>query len=205
MQTRLALLISENDSNLQAILDAIRLRVLEAEVAVVVSDQQKVLGLERATKAGIPTALHLLPPTTAGGRTHSEYDADLAAMLKGYQPDFVVLAGWRESLSDAFLRHFPYRVVKSRPALPGKFLGPNTVANALAAFERGEIKKSGATVFLLSDRVSSKQVDAALLLGTQEVPIYAHDSEESLARRIQQAEQLLLVKALDRLICGDVG
>ena len=198
-KTRLAVLISGNGSNLQALIDAIRMRVLDAEIVVVVSNRQKALGVERATKAGVPTEIHLLRTYTDDERTRTEYDADLAVMLKGYRPDFVVLAGWMHILSDAFVRHFSYRIINLHPALPGKFPGANAVADALAAFERGEIKETGAMVHLVTD----ERVNVGPVLGTQEVIIYPNDSKETLAKRIRQAEHVLLVKTLDRLICGD--
>ena len=81
MPARLAVLISGNGSNLQAILDAIRMRVLDAQVVVVVSNRKAAYGLERAAKAGVPTLYHPLKPYRDAERSRNEYDADLAQML----------------------------------------------------------------------------------------------------------------------------
>ncbi|MCB0091279.1 MAG: phosphoribosylglycinamide formyltransferase, partial [Caldilineaceae bacterium] len=62
MTTRLAVFVSGNGSNLQAIIDAIRARLLEAEVVLVVSNRKAAFGLERAQKAGIPTLYFPLKP-----------------------------------------------------------------------------------------------------------------------------------------------
>jgi formyltetrahydrofolate-dependent phosphoribosylglycinamide formyltransferase len=199
MTVRLAVLISGNGSNLQAILDAIRMRVLDAEVVVVVSNRQNAYGLERATKAGAPARVHALKPYRDAGRSRAEYDADLAALLQEYRPDWVVLAGWMHILSHAFLRHFPYRVVNLHPALPGQFPGAHAIADAFAAFQQGQIKQTGVMVHLVPD----EQVDRGPVLASQEVPIYPTDSEETLANRIHQVEHRVLVGALDRLIRGD--
>ena len=67
MTVRLAVLISGNGSNLQAILDAIRMRVLDAQVVVVVSNRKAALGLERAAKAGVPTHYHPSNPIEMQG------------------------------------------------------------------------------------------------------------------------------------------
>lgn len=199
MTARLAVLISGNGSNLQAILDAIRMRVLDAAVVVVVSNRQAAYGLERAAKAGIPTRYHPLKPYRDAGRTREEYDAELAKIVKEFSPDYVVLAGWMHILSHAFLRHFPYRVVNLHPALPGKFPGAQAIAEAFAAYQRGEIKQTGVMVHLVPD----EQVDRGPVLLTADVPIYPSDTLDMLENRVHQAEHKTLVQALQRLVEGD--
>ncbi len=199
MSARLAVLISGNGSNLQAILDAIRMRVLDAEVVVVVSNRRNAYGLERAAKAGVPTLYHPLKPYTDAGRPRADYDADLAKMLRPYNVDWVVLAGWMHIFTNEFLRHFPYRVVNLHPALPGQFPGARAIQEAFEAFQRGEIKHTGVMVHLVPD----EQVDSGPVILTDDVPIYKTDTLEMLENRIHQAEHRLLVQALDRLISGD--
>jgi len=199
MPTRLAVLISGNGSNLQAIIDAIHLQVLPAEIVVVVSNRKAAYGLERSGKAGIPTRYHPLKAYTGAGRSRAEYDADLAALLDAYNPDWVVLAGWMHILSDAFLSHYPYRVVNLHPALPGQFPGRHAIADALAAYRKGEIKHTGCMVHLVPDEA----IDSGPIIGTVDVPIYANDTEDTLAHRMHQAEHTLLIQSLLRLIDGD--
>lgn len=199
MPTRLAVLISGNGSNLQALIDAVRLRLLDAEIVLVVSNRKTAYGLQRAEKARIPTRYHPLKPYTDAGRSRQEYDADLAQIVKEFRPDLVVLAGWMHILSAAFLQEFPYRVVNLHPALPGEFPGAHAVEEALAAYQRGEIKRTGVMVHLVPDEA----VDAGPVLATEEVPIYPTDTLETLTQRIHQVEHRLLVSALRRLIEGD--
>lgn len=199
MTTRLAVLISGNGSNLQAILDAIRMRVLDAQVVLVVSNRKDAYGLTRAANAGIATQVHPLKPYRDAGRSRAEYDADLALMVGATKPDYVVLAGWMHILSNAFLRHFPYRVINLHPALPGQFPGAHAIDEAFAAFQRGEIKATGVMVHLVPD----EQVDRGPVILSDDVPIYASDTLEMLTNRIHQTEHKLLVQALIRLIEGD--
>jgi formyltetrahydrofolate-dependent phosphoribosylglycinamide formyltransferase len=199
MTARLAVLISGSGSNLQAILDAIRMRVLDAQVVVVVSNRKAAFGLERAAKAGVPTHYHPLKPYRDAERSREEYDADLAEILKKYAPDYIILVGWMHIFSNRFLHHFPYRVINLHPALPGKFPGAHAIEEAFAAFQRGEIKGTGVMVHLVPD----EQVDRGPVLLTSEVPIYPTDTLETLETRIHQAEHRTLVQAIDRLIQGD--
>jgi formyltetrahydrofolate-dependent phosphoribosylglycinamide formyltransferase len=199
MSARLAILISGNGSNLQAIVDAVRMRVLPAEIVVVVSNRKDAFGLQRAAKAGIPTLYHPHKPYNDSGRSRQEYDADLAAQLLAYNPDWVVLAGWMHILSAEFLGHFPYRVINLHPALPGQFPGAHAIAEALAAYKAGTIKHTGCMVHLVPDEA----VDSGPIIGTLDVPIYPNDTEETLSQRMHQAEHTLLIQSLLRLVEGD--
>ncbi|MCL4829286.1 MAG: phosphoribosylglycinamide formyltransferase, partial [Caldilinea sp.] len=183
----------------QALIDAIRMKVLDAEIVLVVSNRKDAFGLVRAEKAGIPTHYMPLKPYTAAGRTRADYDADLAQIVGEAAPDWVVLAGWMHILSSAFLDRFPYRVVNLHPALPGKFPGAHAIEEAFAAFQHGEIKQTGCMVHLVPDEA----VDAGPVIGVAEVPIYRTDTLETLANRMHQAEHKLLVQSLQRLIVGD--
>lgn len=199
MTARLVVLISGNGSNLQALIDAIHMKLLDATIVLVISNRKEAFGLVRAEKVGIPTRYVPLKPYLDAGRTRAEYDADLAKIVAEVKPDWVVLAGWMHILSTAFLDRFSYRVVNLHPALPGKFPGAHAIEEALAAFQRGEVKRTGCMVHLVPDEA----VDAGPVIGTAEVPIYRSDTLEMLANRIHQAEHRLLVQSLQRLIVGD--
>jgi formyltetrahydrofolate-dependent phosphoribosylglycinamide formyltransferase len=199
MGARLAVLISGNGSNLQAILDAIRARALDAEVAVVISNHEDAYGLERAAKARVPARVHTLGSYRKAGRTREEYDADLADIVGEYAPDWIVLAGWMHILSNAFLQKYPYAVVNLHPALPGQFPGAHAIEDAFQAYQDHEIDHTGIMVHLVPD----ERVDAGPVMATADVPIYASDTLEMLTNRIHKSEHKLLVQALNRLIEGD--
>jgi phosphoribosylglycinamide formyltransferase-1 len=196
--TPLAVLVSGYGSNLQAILDACATGRLPARVAVVVSNRREAYGLERARRAGVPALYHPLKPYISSGRSRAEYDADLANLLRPYAPAWVVLAGWMHVLSDAFLRHFPNRVVNLHPALPGQFPGVNAIARAYEAYQRGEIEGTGVMVHLVPDEA----VDAGPVVATAPVPIFPTDTLADLEARVHQTEHDLLVSALLSLLTG---
>lgn len=199
MPTKLAVLISANSDLLQTLLDAIRAKYLEAEIVVVVANRKDAAGLRLAQKAHMPTIYHPLKPYQTEGRDRQAYDADLAALVQKYQPEWVILAGWMHILSDAFLQHFPYRVVNLHLAAPGKFPGAHAITDAYAAFQRGEIKQTGVTVHLVTD----ERVNRGVVLANQDVPLYRTDTANMVAQRVQRAGRELLVNALRRLMQGD--
>jgi formyltetrahydrofolate-dependent phosphoribosylglycinamide formyltransferase len=189
---RLAVFISGNGSNLQAIIDAVQAGELEAQIEVVVSNRRDAYGLVRAERAGIPTLYFPLKPYRDMGHSREEYDTDLADQMAAYKPDLIVLAGWMHVLSPAFLDRFPDRVLNLHPALPGQFPGTHAIQRAYEAFQRGEIDHTGVMVHWVVP-----EVDAGPAIATAEVPIYPTDSLDDLETRIHATEHHLLVEALN--------
>ena len=203
MMTRIAVLISGNGSNLQAIIDAAEAGHLPgAEIAVVVSNRKDAYGIKRAIKHGVPLVYFPLLPYTRAGRPRSDYDADLATILRGFQVRWVVLAGWMHVLTAAFLRHFPDRVVNLHPALAGTFPGTHAIERAYGAYRQSKIDRTGVMVHLVPDEA----VDAGPVVAQAEVPIRPEDCLDDLEARIHETEHVLLVDALRGLLVdGESG
>lgn len=191
----LAVLVSGSGSNLQALLDA------GLPVTVVVSNRKAAFALERAARAGVATEYVPLRPFLDAGGNRPQYDAGLADIVASHAPDWVVLAGWMHVLSSAFLDRFPDRVVNLHPALPGTFPGATAIADALAAFERGQIDRTGVMVHLVPD----ERVDEGPVLAAAEVPIVTGDTLDTLAERMHATEHRLLVAVLRDLLAGTAG
>ncbi|MEJ2555784.1 MAG: phosphoribosylglycinamide formyltransferase [Anaerolineae bacterium] len=188
---RLAVFISGNGSNLQAIIDAVQAGELEAQIEVVVSNRRDAYGLVRAERAGIPTLCFPLKPYRDMGHSRKEYDTNLAEQVAAYNLDLIVLAGWMHVLSPAFLDRFPDHVLNLHPALPGQFPGTHAIQRAYEAFQRGEIDYTGVMVHWVVP-----EVDAGPAIATAEVPIHPTDSLDDLEARIHATEHHLLVEAL---------
>ncbi|MFQ6100425.1 MAG: phosphoribosylglycinamide formyltransferase [Anaerolineae bacterium] len=196
--TCIAVLISGFGSNLQAILDAVEDgRLPGVEVALVVSNQREAYGIKRAVRHGVPVVYFPLAPYTKAGRSRQEYDADLASILRAFNVSWVVMAGWMHVLGDAFLSHFPSRVLNLHPALPGTFPGVHAIDRAYEAYRQGEMAHTGVMVHLVPDEA----VDTGPVVAQEEVPIQPEDSLEDLEARVHAVEHRLLVQALYDLLC----
>ncbi len=110
---RLAILLSGRGSNMLALAEAVRTGVLHglAEIAVVFSNDPAAGGLDAAAELGLPTA-----SLTSRGRKREEFDREVVAILQGYQPDYIVLAGYMRVLSPVFVRAFAGRIINIHPA-----------------------------------------------------------------------------------------
>lgn len=191
MSRTLGVLISGRGSNLQAILDAIAEGRLDARVGVVVSNQADAQGLERAEKAGVPTAVV----------SHKDYDSREAfdeavlAQLKNHDVDIVCLAGFMRILSSVLVRAFPSRILNIHPSLLPAFLGLHAQRQAV---EHGA-KVSGCTVHLVDE-----ELDHGPILLQVSVPVEERDSEESLSARILEQEHKLYPVAIQLIVDGKV-
>jgi phosphoribosylglycinamide formyltransferase 1 len=193
---RLAVLISGNGSNLQAIIDACAGGNFPAQIAVVISNKADAIGLERARAAGITTVVKL----RRKGQDRREYDAELADLVDGYQVDWVILAGWMLLLSAAFLNHFPGKVINLHPALPGTFPGTHAIERAFEAYQAGQIRQTGVMVHLVPD----EGVDCGPVLAQEIVPIFSNDTVNSLEQRIHRVEHRMLVETIRQTILGSI-
>lgn len=187
---RVAVLISGSGSNLQALIDASRENILNAEIVLVVSNRKAAFGLERAKNADIQTLYFPLKPYRDAGRNREDYDADLASSIAAFKPDLIVCAGWMHIDSGALIDYFPGRIINLHPALPGEFPGAHGIEDAFAAWQRGEISRSGCMVHHVI-----KDLDAGTPIATKEVPFETTDTFESYSNKIHKAEHELIVES----------
>jgi phosphoribosylglycinamide formyltransferase-1 len=197
VSARIVVLASGHGTNLQAIIDACAAGEIDGSVAAVIADRPEAYALERAAAAGIArVALTRLP-----AEERTDYDARLAAVVAGYAPDWVVLAGWMRILTSTFLGLFPNRVVNLHPALPGAFPGTKAIERAFAAHEQDGLDTTGVMVHLVPD----EGVDNGPVLASAVVPIEPDDTIDSLSARVHLTEHRLLVETLARLCAQEVS
>ncbi len=144
---RLAVLISGNGSNLQTLMDACSSNTLNAEIAIVISNQANAFGLARAVKSNIPAIC--LPYLKGSDR--ETYDEQLYQHVRPFSPDFIILAGWMRLLSQSFLSHYQGQVINIHPALPGCFPGTHAIERAFEAYQAGTITHTGVMVHYVPD------------------------------------------------------
>lgn len=188
---RLVVMVSGSGTNLQAVLDAVGSGRLAAEVVAVVSNRAGVRALERAAAAGVPSVHVAANP----GEARADYDARLADVIAGFDPDWIVLAGWMRILTMSFLGWFPGRVLNLHPALPGELPGVDAIARAWDEARTGRRTASGVMVHLVPD----EGVDDGPVLATRTVPIDATTSQEGFEAAMHAAEHDLLVEVLHHL------
>lgn len=189
MRTRIAVLVSGGGTNLQALIDAqARGELPDGELALVVSNNARAYALERAAKAGIPTATCLREK----GESRADFEKRLLDILSAHDIQMIVLAGFMAILSADFVSHYPDRIINVHPALIPSFCGEGYYGLRVhrAALDYG-VKVTGATVHYVNEIP-----DGGRIIAQKAVEIQPGDTPETLQRRVmEQAEWILLPKA----------
>lgn len=190
-------LLSGSGSNLQALIDNTSASDSPVRIRAVISNRADAYGLERAKAAGVDTAL--LEHQGFDGR--EAFDAALMALIDGFEPDLVVLAGFMRILSGGFVRHYQGRLLNIHPSLLPKYKGLHTHQRALDAGDA----EHGCSVHFVTE-----ELDGGPLVVQAVVPVATDDTPESLAQRVHRQEHQIYPLAVrwfaeGRLRLGEQG
>ena len=186
-KARLAVLLSGEGSNLQALIDATQKGTIKAEIVLVVSNKFDAGGLKRAQKSGIENIV--LDNLRYADRR--SFDCVLESKLKKYNLDLIILAGFMRILTSDFVEAFAGRILNIHPSLLPKYRGLHTHQKALDAGD----KNAGATVHFVTS-----ELDGGPSIIQAVVPILKNDTVDALARRILTKEHQIYPLAV-KLFC----
>ncbi len=175
----IVILISGRGSNMQAILEA----RLPVKIAAVISSNPNAIGLEIARQRGVPA----LALNHRDHETRDEFDTALAAMIAGFNPDLVVLAGFMRILTPNFVNDYNGRLINIHPSLLPAFTGLNTHARALTE----GVKIHGCTVHFVTSNL-----DKGPIIVQAAVPVLPGDTEETLGARVLEQEHKIYPQAI---------
>ena len=188
-QKSIVILISGSGTNLQAIIDAVAARQINASISAVISNRADAKGLDRARQRHINTVI--IDQNDYDDRT--SYDQALISEINKYKPDLIVLAGFMRILSETFISHFNNIILNIHPSLLPEFKGLHTHRRALEASK----KTHGASVHFVSN-----ELDSGPVVIQAEVPVLANDTEDTLAERVLQQEHVIYPMAIAWYIDG---
>ena len=191
MSFRAAVLASGTGTNLQAILDTVHGKD-GVEVVGVGSDKADAAALTRAASVGVETGV--FPAADYADR--EARDAALGDWLDGLELDLVVLAGYMQLLSPAFIKRFTNRIINVHPALLPSFPGLNAVGQAL---DHG-VRVTGVTVHFVDEGVDTGPV---ILQRAVRVPL--DRDPDRLEDAIHAVEHEILPEAIRLIASGRVA
>ena len=183
MSKKIGVVVSGRGSNLQSIIDHIAKGKLNVEIAVVVSDHKEAFALERAAKAGIPTAV----VERKGCKDKAEFEDKIDAALRDKGAEVVVLAGFMRILTGHFISRWENKIINIHPALLPSFKGVDAQGQAV---DYG-VKIAGCTVHFVDEGT-----DTGPIILQKAVPVFDDDTEETLAARILIEEHKALPEAI---------
>lgn len=193
---KLGILASHGGTNAQAIMDNARAGTINAEVAVVVSNNASAQVLERAKKAGVPGEVVNAVRYPGEG----EEDRALVGVLRRYGVELVVLAGYMKKLGPAMLAAFRNRIVNVHPALLPKHGGTGKYGIHVheSVIASGDTE-SGVTVHLVDE-----QYDHGRILGQTRLPVVPGDTPETLQQRVLEVEHEFYSEIIAKIANGKI-
>ena len=179
----IGVLVSGGGSNLQAIIDSIESKKLDAAIKVVISNKTDAYALERSRKHGIPSVV--IPGERFTSR--EDFDAEAVRVLKEHGVELVVLAGFLRLLTPVMIREFRLRIMNIHPSLLPAFTGLHVQEKAI---EYG-VRFSGCTVHFVDEGL-----DTGPIIIQAVVPVLESDTAETLAKRILAEEHRIYPQAI---------
>ncbi len=189
--TSIAVLVSGNGTNLQAIIDNVNSGYIPARIAVVLSDEKKAFALERARKAGIDT----VALDKKDFKTREDFDREIVKSLRARRVELVVLAGFMRLLSPYFIKEYKDRIINIHPALLPSFKGAHGVKDAIAH----GVKVTGVTVHFVDE-----DLDNGPIILQKTVEIKEGDTEQALLDRIHKEEHRIYPEAIKLFVEGKI-
>ena len=199
MTLPVAVLVSGRGSNLEAILAACASGALDARVVLVASNRPNVPALERAARAGVPSATFAFRDYPDRSSAHGA----MAVAIAEAGARLVVLAGFDHILAPLFFVKLPgVPVINLHPALLPLFGGRGMHGERVhAAVLESGATESGCTVH----RVHPETVDLGEVVVQRRVPVLPGDDAATLAARVLEQEHLAIVEAIRRFVPAETA
>ena len=195
---RVGVLVSGGGTNLQAIIDGIKNKVItNTEIEVVISNKKDAYALVRAKENGINA--ECISPKDFDER--KDFNQALIDTLDKYKVDLIVLAGFLVVLPPEMISKYRNKIINIHPSLIPSFCGNGFYGLKVheKALERG-VKVTGATVHFVDE-----ETDTGPIIYQKAVDILPGDTPEVLQKRVmEQAEWKIMPQAINDIANGKI-
>lgn len=190
---RIAVLVSGNGTNLQALINAQKNKIIKSgKIELVISNNSNAFALKRAEKSKIPFEII----SKKECKKIEEFERKLKEILKSYKIELIVLAGFMSVLSKNFVKDYPKKIINIHPSLIPSFCGKNFYGIKVheEAIKRG-VKITGATTHFVNEIV-----DGGEIIMQKAVKVLDNDTAEELQKRVMEsAEWIILPKTVEKV------
>ena len=177
---------STSGTDLQAVLDAIDNKLIDASVKTVISNRNKAFILERAAAQGVIT--HYVSHIN---KTRREFDQEITALLRGHRIELILLIGFMRILSKEFCHEWQDKILNVHPSLLPKYAGGMDINVHQEVLTNGDTK-TGCTIHFVTEKI-----DSGPILIQKSCPVENGDTVESLKKKVQALEGLAFIEAIN--------
>ena len=158
------------------------------ECALVVSNKADAYVLERAQRLGVPTAV--MP------KVQLNDPEAMLPLLKKYDIDFIVLAGFLPLVPNFIIEAFPRRIINLHPALLPKYGGKGMWGHHV----HEAVKEAGETETGMTVHWVTPVCDGGDIIAQYKCEIAPSDSVEDIAEKEHQLEMRYFPEVVERII-----
>lgn len=198
--TRLAVFASGRGSNFRAIVDHVKMGILQnVQLSLLVTNDASAPAVAFAKENSIPSVFiqgitgRKFTSRNDREKARNDFDKQAVNLLNQYGVDLVALAGFMQVLSPVLVEGYRWRIMNIHPAKDlVRFGGRGMFAERVhaAVIQAGE-KKSGCTIHYVDN-----SVDGGPIIIQSLVPIELTDTPDSLGHRILVQEHRTYAKAI---------
>ena len=188
---KIAVLISGNGSNLEAIINACKDNIINGSVDIVISNNPDAYGLQRAKNHSLD--YKIIDNNKFEAR--EDFDRALVEELKYSNPDLIVLAGFMRILTPVVIEAFKNKIINIHPSLLPKYPGLDTHNSVI---KNGDLKH-GVTIHFVNE-----VLDGGQIIAQGELSVNPNETEKQLKRRIHSIEHILLPKIVSKFADGSI-
>ena len=142
---RLGILASTKGTDMQAIIDAINSKKLNAVISIVISNKKDSYALERAKKHNIKPVF-----IESKGKGREQYDREIAKILDENKAGLILLIGYMKFLSPWFVNKYKNKIINIHPSLLPKYAG-GMDTDVHAEVLKNKEKITGATLHFVDE------------------------------------------------------
>jgi len=196
MKAKIAVLVSGGGTNLQALIDSVKKGIIhDGEIAVVISSKDNVYALTRADNYGIPRFV-----IKRKDNTQSEFETAIVEILRKFDIDLIVLAGFLCVFSQNFTKLYPDRIINVHPSLIPKFCGKGFYGISVheQVLKSGD-KYTGATVHYVNEIT-----DGGKIIMQKKVKVKKNDTANSLQKRVMEKAEWKLLPKVTQKLCAEI-
>jgi phosphoribosylglycinamide formyltransferase-1 len=189
---KIAVLISGNGSNLEALIDACKKNLINGSVEIIISNNPDAYGIERAKN-------HLINYKIIDNnrfKTREDFDRALVEELQDSNPDLIVLAGFMRILTPVMIEAFKNKIINIHPSLLPKYPGLDTHNSVI---KNGDLKH-GVTIHYVNE-----VLDGGQIIAQGEISVNANETSEELKTRIHAIEHVMLPLIVSKFADGTIN
>ena len=189
---KIAVLISGNGSNLEAIIDACKKNLINGSVDIVISNNPNAYGIQRAKNHSINYKII----DNKSFETREDFDQALVEVLKDIRPDLIVLAGFMRILTPLMIEAFKNKIINIHPSLLPKYPGLDTHNLVL---KNGDLKH-GVTIHYVNE-----VLDGGQIIAQGEISVNANETINELKSSIHSIEHVMLPMVVSKFADGTIN